>query len=119
MNTQSDFDIYDATGRDVSDKVREAIKALPVATAKEMAYATYRTLVKMADDMGQTGKREVFIKKPGECGYFANPDCYVVSWEAGPYEWGITASLADVFPKLVEPYYSFDLCFYPAEDKRG
>ena len=43
--------------------------------------------------------------------------CWGVSWEAGPYQWAIAASflIMDLTGRLVEPYYSFDLCFYEVE----
>jgi hypothetical protein len=41
-----------------------------------------------------------------------------VAYEAGDYQWAIGASFAlcDALGKVVEPYYGFDLCFYPSED---
>jgi hypothetical protein len=40
-----------------------------------------------------------------------------VAWEAGPYDWAVTASMAITHAtgKLVEPWYGFDLSFYPGE----
>ena len=83
-------------------------------SAREMASIMYSTCRTLAHAQGMNPDKEVFIRAPGENVHFKNPDCYVVSWEAGPYQWAIPVSNA--FPKLVEPYYSFDLCFYPAED---
>lgn len=87
--------------------------------AETAAKATFEVLKTLAGEIGQKPDVEVGIFEPGKCGYFDNRDCWVVAWEAGPYEWGIAGSFAamDATGKLVEPYYSFDLCFYPSEDK--
>ena len=40
-----------------------------------------------------------------------------VSWESGPFDWAIPASMAMISAngRLVEPYYGFDLYFYEEE----
>ena len=81
-------------------------------SAREMASIMYSTLKALALAQGMKPDKEVYIRSPGQD--TNSPNAYVVSWEAGPYQWAITAS--NYFPKLVEPYYSFDLCFYPSED---
>lgn len=59
---------------------------------------------------------EVQLRKPGELRCYGTDDSWYVSFEAGPHEWAVAASL-NVSPKgkvLAEPYYSFDLCFSKA-----
>lgn len=99
-------------------RIREANAALDKPTAETMAKATYKAIYDLSKEWGQNPDREVFIKAPGEKRHFDNTDCWVVAWESGPYDWAINASMVigDVTGKLVEPFYSFDLCFYPSED---
>jgi hypothetical protein len=93
------------------------MNALPrPVTAQAMAEASHTVLRALASERGQNPDSEVSIRKPGDARHFADQTCYCVAWEAGPWEWAISATLNDVFPKIVEPYYSFDLCFYPSED---
>jgi hypothetical protein len=98
--------------------IREKVGALPVMSAENMARATYEALLAGAERAGQDPKREVAIYAPGTPCYLGTLEHWVVAWEAGPYEWAIPASSAigDVASRIVEPYYSFDLCFYPTED---
>lgn len=102
----------------ITDRVCAAINALPEKNAKSMAEAAFKTLGDMAVEMGMR-RDEVLLRQPNDprC-YFDNGDSYVVAFEAGPYEWAIGTSMAigSRCDKLVEPYYSFDLCFYPGED---
>lgn len=94
------------------------LKALKIGkdwTAARAAKATYEVVKNHAALQGQKPEIECFIRKPGEARHFDDATCWVVAWEAGPYEWAISASCSEAFPRLVEPYYSFDLTFYPAE----
>jgi hypothetical protein len=103
--------------RHVCDEIVKAINALPTKTAETMAKATYRVLRAAALADGQQAS-EVFIRKPGEPRHFNDDRCWCVAWEAGPYDWAIPASMSIVSQcgKLAEPYYGFDLTFYPGED---
>lgn len=87
-------------------------------TAETMAKAVNRACIKMAKAEGQKSNLEVVIKRPGQPRHFGDTTCWCVAWEAGPYEWAISASMliGNITGKVVEPYYSFDLCFYPTED---
>jgi hypothetical protein len=102
----------------LGSKIVAAINALPAKTAEKMAYATYRVLKDACVESGQDPKWEVSIKKPGEPRHYSDTTCWCVCWEAGPYQWAIPVSMDIVTGcgKLAEPYYSFDLCFYPGED---
>jgi hypothetical protein len=101
----------------INARLRDAMTALPrPVTAKAMADASFDVLRTLASEFGQSPDSEVSIRKPGEARHFDDQTCYCVAWEAGPYEWAVDATMSAVFPKLVEPYYSFDLCFYPSED---
>jgi len=86
--------------------------------AEQAAKAVYAELCKIAQDEGCDPDIEVFIRAPGEPRHFADTTCWCVSYEAGEYQWAVGASfpLCDALGKVVEPYYSFDLCFYPSED---
>lgn len=96
---------------------RALVKERP-QTAQGIAGTVYRTLRKVAADMGMNPDMEVHKWTPAEQKRAGYGEQYRVSWEAGPYEWAIGASFAvmDATGKLCEPHYSFDLCFYPGED---
>ncbi len=96
--------------KSVADAISKATD--PEAAAK----ATYETCCKAAETWGMKPEIEVSIRAPGEPRHHGDIDCWSVAFEAGPYEWAVTASLSvstrgDV---LAEPYYSFDLCFTDA-----
>lgn len=99
----------------INDRLRQAMKALAKPTAESMARAAFAELKKIAVECGMR-ESEVGIWEPGKPRYFNDTSCWTVAFEAGPHDWAVSATLSDVFPKLVEPYYGFDLCFYPSED---
>ena len=98
--------------------LRRDLTALPVKNAETLAKAAYATLCKLSREMGQDPDHEVWIRKPGEPRHFPSENSWCVVWESGPYTWAVPASLVitRATGKLCEPYYSFDLCFYPGED---
>ena len=102
----------------LNEKIKVAVQALPAKNAESMAKAVYKVLCQASLDAGQKPSTEVMIRKPGEKRHFDDATCWCVAWEAGPYEWAIPASMVigSASGKIVEPYYSFDLCFYPTED---
>lgn len=85
---------------------RVALAASKRSSCKGRANAAYEALRQFASDIGCNPDRECFIR--------AEDGGYRVSFEAGPYGWAHVASEAlcqcGIF---AEPYYSFDLCFYP------
>lgn len=83
-------------------------------SAEEVATALYRVLRAQAEALGQDPDREVLIRRPGEPRHFDDTACWVVAWEAGPFQWAYDGSHAvmDATGRLCEPYYSFDLCLY-------
>lgn len=85
------------------------------AAAAEITNRMYEMLRKAAKLAGMEPLYEVHAWVPHRAGERGN--CWGVSWEAGPYEWAISASflIMDLTGRLVEPHYSFDLCFYEAE----
>lgn len=105
------------SGRHVADKVAEACAASD-RTAKGMAEATRDILRTIATEWGYNPDSILFREPNDPRCHFNNGNSYVVAWEGGPYEWGYHASMAigEKAGKLCEPYYSFDVCFYPAED---
>ena len=91
----------------VADAISKA--ANPEAAAK----AVHAECIKAANEWGMKPEIEVSIRAPGEPRHHDHVNCWAVTFEAGPYEWAIAASL-NVSTKskvLAEPYYSFDLCF--------
>lgn len=101
------------------NRLEAAIQALPVKTAEAMAKASYEVVRKSAASVGQSPDSECMLRAPGEPRWYADTTCWCVAWEAGPYDWGVQASmhLGMSTGKLVETYQGFDLMFYPAEDK--
>lgn len=76
------------------------------------AKAVYRECRLFAAQAGMKPDIEVGIWKPGEPRFNGQTKCWTVAFEAGPYEWAVEASMAGG-KILAEPYYSFDLNFYP------
>ena len=118
------FQEFEGAERDrviaLHDALVTACTDLPeaVRTAENMAKGCYAVLRTFAEAEGQNPASEVFLRAPGEPRHFPGDDSWCVVWEAGPYQWAIGASMAITVNarKLCEPYYSFDLCFYPGED---
>jgi hypothetical protein len=90
-------------------------------TVAGAAKGLYKALCKKAAEYGQNPEKEVAILTPYESLKHGTGDNWRVMWEAGPYEWAISASEEchnmssdngngrDYW--FTEPYYSFDLCF--------
>lgn len=101
------------TDRDFIQTVARAIEN--AKTPMTAAQAVYRACCVYAHEH-RMSLREVSLRKPGETRCYGTDDSWYVSFEAGPYQWAVAASL-NVSPKgkvLAEPYYSFDLCFSAA-----
>lgn len=84
-------------------------------TPEAAAKAFYQALKPVVELYGQDPASELCLRTPEQSarqGYQRN---WCVSWEAGPYEWGIVASMEFMFNReagwFTEPYYSFDLHF--------
>ena len=106
----------------MSKMVNDRLRALNIQkewSAEKVARAVYECLVNLEAELNggsvEQARKEVFIKAPGQERHFKDESCWVVVYEAGPYEWAISASCCDALPAVAEPYYSFDLCFHPAE----
>ena len=87
-------------------------------TPESAAKAFYEALIPVVTAYGQSPEHELFILTPEEASKREYGNCWVVSWEAGPYRWGINMSLGGMWNRngdnggwFTEPYYSFDLCF--------
>lgn len=94
--------------------IKAVAKAISEAkSCEQAALNTFEVCCKAAEAWGMNPGIEVGIKKPGEPRHHSDEGCWCVTFEAGPYEWAVTASLSiDTKGKvLAEPYYSFDLCF--------
>ena len=85
---------------------RVALAAQGVTGPKAQAHAVLAVLRASAAETGCNPDVECFAREErGE---------WRVSYEAGPYQWAIVASEAlGQVGVFAEPYYSFDLCFYP------
>lgn len=98
---------------------QDFIRAVAIAISKSVEPGTaacnvYRVCCEYAREHDMS-LREVALRKPGEPRCYGTDGTWYVSFEAGPYEWAVAASL-NVDTKgrvLAEPYYSFDLCFSP------
>jgi hypothetical protein len=85
---------------------RVALAASKRKSPKGRAKAAYDAMCQFAADTGCKPERECFMR--------AEHGGWRISYEAGPYQWAIVASAAlGQLGILAEPYYSFDLCFYP------
>lgn len=85
-------------------------KKTPAGAAK----AVYKVCREFAEKAGMKPDIEVGIFKPGQDRWSGQNGLWAVTFEAGPYEWAIEASMEDNNPHvLAEPYMSFDLHFYP------
>jgi hypothetical protein len=85
-----------------------AIAAASCKSAEGRARAVHEVLRQASKWTGQSPDIETFVR-PEHGGWR-------VSWESGPFSWATVASEAlcqvGVF---AEPYYNFDLCFYPED----
>lgn len=86
--------------------------------AEAMARAVYAVLREACAAAGDDPDIETSLWDPAKTREMRGGAHWVASWECGPNDWGIGASLGITLThaKLVETYYGFDLCFYPAED---
>lgn len=85
---------------------RVALAASKYKSCKGRANAAYMAMRDFASAIGCNPDSECFIRK--------EDGGYRVSFEAGPYSWAYVASEALCqCGILAEPYYNFDLCFYP------
>lgn len=105
----------------VGDRISAAMKNIKgKVTAEKMAKTAHAVVREMSAEQGQNPDIETFIKTPEESHDFmgGTPNIWIVCWESGPFEWAISASMkvGEITGKQCEPYWSFDLCFYPSED---
>jgi hypothetical protein len=96
--------------------MRKHMDAVPTdqRNAETMAKAAYAGVRETCADLDMNPDIETFIRAPGEEAYDGTRDRWLVCWESGPYQWGSSISMALDYG-LTEPYYSFDLSFYPSE----
>lgn len=86
--------------------IADVTVAIESATnARDAARRAYKAVKKSARLLGMNPDIETIMRRN------ANGE-YYVSFEAGPYQWAVAASLSHNNCKvLAEPHYSFDLCF--------
>lgn len=83
-------------------------------TPKAMARSIYNVCVAACAAWDMNPKYEVQIRNPRQNSDHGYDECWAVSFEAGPHEWAVLATLNTVnLSVLAEPYYSFDLQLYP------
>lgn len=87
-------------------------------TCEAAAKAFYEALKPAVIAEGQNPDSELFIRSPEETETAGYGRYWQVSWEAGPYEWAVVASLSGLYSRkngwYTEPYYGFDVCFTEA-----
>ena len=97
--------------------IKAAADAISKATSpSNAARRVYAVCRKAAEAWGMKPDIEVALRRPGEAKCYGTDQSWYVTFEAGPYEWAVAASLnVDTRGKvLAEPYYSFDLSFSKA-----
>jgi hypothetical protein len=118
QNAQIDW-VRNSEGHIYGDGTADLAAALTAITdtmtAKQAAERAHEIVREFSANFGQNPDIETFLRTPEQNAGYAHGNCYVVSWESGPYQWAIAASMS--MNKFCEPYYSFDLCFYPSEDR--
>lgn len=103
--------IYGEGTASLAEKIADSVKG--AKRAKTQAARVHDAIRKVCERHGMKPDIEVFMREEGE----GRSRFIRVSWESGPYEWAIVASDAlGQVGVFAEPYYSFDLCFYPSED---
>jgi hypothetical protein len=102
--TDFDFPNVDSASLDrFMHRVSDVLATAP--TAAVAARAIYAACVRAASEEGQKPDVEVDLRQPTK----ARPYWHV-SWEAGPTDWAVYATLDALNPRiLAEPYYGFDL----------
>jgi hypothetical protein len=93
---------------DMNDRqfVKKCAEAMSNARdAKSAAVAVHKVCFDYAKMVGMTPSIEVAIRHKADGHWY-------VGFEAGPYEWAVSATLSNGGPVLAEPYYSFDIDFY-------
>lgn len=97
--------------------MRKHMDAVPSdqRNAETMAKAAYEGVRETCVNCDMNPDIECFLRAPGEEAYDGAGDRWLVCWESGPYQWGVALSMALDYG-LTEPYYSFDLAFYPSEE---
>lgn len=107
------------TGRDEVFKIPFDFDPAEHKTAKAAATAFHKALRKLAADSGHNPDIEVRLLSPEEAERFVYGPFWTVVYEAGPYDWGVSASM-QTFNRDAgwhsEPYHSFDLSFYAGND---
>jgi hypothetical protein len=90
----------------LGEAIAEAAYAAKPLGCDAIAESVYAVLRHVSQSWGQNPDIETFMRPEGRS--------MRVSWESGPYSWATVASEALCqIGILAEPYYNFDLCFYP------
>lgn len=109
----SEFEDYPET---TPRKIKLKFNPKKYKSAPGAAKAFYKALVKFSKECGDYPDPEKYISlwNPEEAEYRGYGKTWRVSWEDGPYGWGIGASMVICNSDAnwyTEPHYSFDLGF--------
>ncbi len=104
----------DAFIQSLAEAILAVVKPVEAQTPKQASAAVVKVLKRYAKLYGQSPDIEVSQLAPGHFGPGSGWDA---CWEAGPYQWGIYASMAISSSgiRLCETHYGFDLMFYAGE----
>lgn len=102
---------------------------------EEAARKLYRWICRVAEDEGLDPEVEVMLQDPVTCEEYIDASGWRVCWESGPEKWAVALSQGKSLywietenemwePEVllngehywVEPYYGFDLVFYPPDE---
>lgn len=101
-------------GRDLATEVGQIdFDPSTVKTPEEAAKGFHKALSAYAATHGYDAKY-VYLWEPQETARRGYGNCWMVSWEDGPFEWAVFLSLSATMHGpwgYTEPYHSFDLCF--------
>lgn len=94
-------------------KIRAAVSGLP-RDPEQVAQAVSRVVRSFASDIGMNPDIECDFVKPGDQKHIPAQNGWTVVFEAGPFDWAISASMTIIEETGVscEPYHGFDLTFY-------
>jgi len=98
--------------------IKEAAEALRSATSlQNAARKVYGVCRKAAKAWGMKPEIECNLSSPLQAARGGASPFWHVSFEAGPYDWAVAVSNAFNDKVWAEPYYGFDLHFYPQEER--
>lgn len=100
----------------LKELVAKRLPGLDLADPEATAKAVHAACIEYCNAIGMNPEIETALKAPGEQMHIPTQQGWTVVFEAGPHDWGVNLSffLLERGPARCEPYYGFDLTFYPA-----